>query len=116
MHPASLCKDESRCTQPPTAAGDFWQLPPVRSNSIFSNPFKSGVYDTVEQRSLKMFWDPDHIDSIEKNNALAGADAYEGQMVASCFACGQIRTRELGDVLLHSRLSYTKSWHLASRE
>ena len=30
-------------------AGDLWQLPPVRANTIFSNPFKTG-YSLTEQR------------------------------------------------------------------
>jgi hypothetical protein len=51
-------------------AGDFWQLPPVRGHSIFSNPFIKGTYDTLEQKMLKMFWDPEDIDSIQKTTLL----------------------------------------------
>ena len=47
-------------------AGDFWQLPPVRALSIFSNPFKKGVYDTLEQKMLMMFWKRGDSDSIQK--------------------------------------------------
>ena len=36
--------------------GDFWQLPPVRSHAIFSNPFKRAVYDVQEQKILNIFW------------------------------------------------------------
>ena len=35
--------------------GDWWQLPPVASPSIFSNPFLTG-YSPGEQRILRMFW------------------------------------------------------------
>ena len=31
-------------------AGDFWQLTPVRSHAIFSNPFRKGIYSAVEQK------------------------------------------------------------------
>ena len=45
--------------------GDFWQLTPVRSNSIFSNPSVAG-YSSEEQKILKMFWRPKDADSIQK--------------------------------------------------
>ena len=45
-------------------AGDLWQLPPVRSNAIFSNPFKGG-YTYNEQQILKMFWQKSE-DSIQR--------------------------------------------------
>jgi len=35
--------------------GDLWQLPPVKSISIFSNPFKRDL-EFTEQRTLAMFW------------------------------------------------------------
>ena len=35
--------------------GDLWQLPPVKSNAIFGNPYKKG-YDFLEQQTYKMFW------------------------------------------------------------
>ena len=35
--------------------GDLWQLPPVKSVSIFSNPFKKDLQFT-EQRTLQMLW------------------------------------------------------------
>jgi hypothetical protein len=35
--------------------GDLWQLPPVKSVSIFSNPFKKEL-EFTEQRTLQMFW------------------------------------------------------------
>ena len=43
-------------------AGDLWQLPPVKANAIFSNPFLGG-HDFEEQKIFKMFWtkDPDSI-------------------------------------------------------
>ena len=47
-------------------AGDFWQLPPVRANAIFSNPFKKDCYGLEEQKILKMFWVPEDADSIQK--------------------------------------------------
>ena len=37
-------------------AGDFWQLPPVRAQAIFNNPFKRG-FSSEEQRILMKFWD-----------------------------------------------------------
>jgi len=47
-------------------AGDFWQLPPVRANAIFANPFKRGCYGAEEQKIFKMFWNPKDEDSIQK--------------------------------------------------
>ena len=47
--------------------GDWWQLPPVLSASIFSNPFLHG-YDSGEQRMLRMFWhcnNKDEADSVQ---------------------------------------------------
>ena len=49
--------------------GDLWQLPPVRSNAIFSNPFKSG-YSAEEQKIMKMIWRKDDVDSIQKTFVL----------------------------------------------
>ena len=51
-------------------AGDFWQLPPVRTNAIFSNPFKKGCYSAEEQRILHMFWHPEEKDSIQETYML----------------------------------------------
>jgi len=45
-------------------AGDFWQLPPVCSSSLFSNPFLGG-YSVEEQRIFKMFWNRNDRDSIK---------------------------------------------------
>ena len=47
-------------------AGDFWQLPPVKIFSIFSNPFKKACYGAEEQKILKMSWCPDDMDSIQQ--------------------------------------------------
>ena len=47
-------------------AGDLWQLPPVRANAIFSNPFKKDCYSSEEQKILKMLWRPDDMDSIQQ--------------------------------------------------
>jgi hypothetical protein len=44
--------------------GDLWQLPPVKSISIFSNPFKKDL-EFTEQRTLQMFWKRSE-DSIRK--------------------------------------------------
>ena len=35
-------------------SGDWWQLPPVKSHSIFNNPY-NGDYTGEEQMILKMF-------------------------------------------------------------
>ena len=51
-------------------AGDFWQLPPVRANAIFSNPWKTGCYSSEEQKILKMFWIPGDEDGIQKTFVL----------------------------------------------
>ena len=37
-------------------AGDLWQLPPVRANAIFSNPYTRGTYSYGEKHILEMFW------------------------------------------------------------
>ena len=50
-------------------AGDFWQLPPLRANSIFTNPFKSG-FSFEEQTILKMFWKKNDRNSIQELNLL----------------------------------------------
>ena len=47
-------------------AGDFWQLPPVRSHAIFSNPFKRETYSAEEQKMFKMFWDMTDEDCIQR--------------------------------------------------
>ena len=44
--------------------GDFWQLPPVKNNALFSNPYAGG-YSFEEQKILKMFWRKD-ADSIQQ--------------------------------------------------
>ena len=51
-------------------AGDFWQLPPVGTNAIFSNPCKKGCYSAEEQRILNMFWHPEDKDSIQETYML----------------------------------------------
>ena len=48
--------------------GDFWQLPPVKSNALFSNPYKSG-YSSAEQRIFGMFWKKEK-DSIQQTFVL----------------------------------------------
>ncbi len=46
-------------------AGDFWQLTPVRSHSLFSNPYLNG-YTNEEQKIFKMWWKPGDLDSIQR--------------------------------------------------
>ena len=46
-------------------AGDLWQLTPVRSHSLFSNPYLTG-YTNEEQKIFKMWWKPDDLDSIQR--------------------------------------------------
>ena len=50
-------------------AGDFWQLPPVKQISIYTNPFTAET-TTEEQRALKMFWVPEDSDGIQKTFVL----------------------------------------------
>ena len=50
-------------------AGDFWQLPPVRANSIFTNIFRSG-FSFEEQTILKMFWKKNDRNSIQELHVL----------------------------------------------
>jgi hypothetical protein len=57
--------------------GDFWQLPPVRSHSIFSNPYLSG-YTAEEQKIFKMFWKPKDVDSLHKTFLLTRSMAQCG--------------------------------------
>ena len=56
-------------------AGDFWQLTPVKSISLFANPFKKGQtpYTAQEQKILKMFWTNDDVDSIQQTWLLTKA-------------------------------------------
>ena len=42
--------------------GDWWQLPPVRSIAIFSNPFQDSQFG--EQAILNMFWKR-NVDSLQ---------------------------------------------------
>ena len=51
-------------------AGDFWQLTPVRSHAIFSNPFRKGIYSAVEQKMFKMFWNMKDEDCIQRTFVL----------------------------------------------
>ena len=51
--------------------GDLWQLPPVRSISLFSNPFKKDL-EFAEQRTLQIFWKRG-VDSISKFSELTQA-------------------------------------------
>ena len=48
-------------------AGDFWQLTPVKAHSLFVNPFlKKAKYSSGEQKVLRMFWNADDQDAIQK--------------------------------------------------
>ena len=48
------------------SAGDFLQLPRVRSSAIYSNPWKTGGYGSEEQKILKMLWVQEDEDSIQQ--------------------------------------------------
>ena len=60
-------------------AGDFWQLPPVNANAIFGNPSEHGCHSSDEQKVLKMFWQTEHEDSIQRTFVLRGSVRTRGK-------------------------------------
>ena len=70
-------------------AGDFWQLTPVKSISLFANPFKNSPtpYTAQEQKFLNMFWNNDDVGSIQKTwlltQALRSKDAWLNAVLES---------------------------------